>query len=101
MSAAWTCLGDAPAHPAALVEVEQTLSRGGTEVAIQRCATCGQLYRYERFEVNDWSGAGDFSDETQTFKVMQSDEVERVRADPNYLPHDGREHRIDGGWRRG
>lgn len=100
MPTAWTCLGGPPDHPVDLAEVERTLARGGTEIGVHRCQTCGQLYRYERFEVNDWSGGGDFSDETETFKVMAEDEIPRVRADPNYRPRDGREHRRDTGWRR-
>ena len=96
----WTCLGDGAAHPADLAEIERTHANGRTEIAIQRCRACGQLYRYMHFELNDWSAAGDYCDETYVWKVLEADEVESVRGDPNYTPRGGREHRYDTGWRR-
>lgn len=96
--AGWTCLGGP--HLADLAEIEQTLARGDTVIAIQRCRTCGQLYRHERFEVNDWSGSGDYSDETCTWTTLSEDEVYLVRTDPNYEPRSGLAHRSDTGWRR-
>lgn len=96
----WTCLGDGAEHPADVAEVERTYDRGTTEIAIHRCRTCGQLYRWERFELNDWSGSGDYCDRTEIWKALEPDEVDAVRRDPNYTPRGGREHRADTGWRR-
>lgn len=96
----WTCLGDGAPHAADLEEVERTYDRGSTEIAIQRCRTCGQLYRFEHYELNDWSGGGDYCDQTWTWQVLDADEVEIVRSDPNYAPRSGREHRFDSGWKR-
>ena len=96
----WTCLGDETAHSADLVETECIRDRGSTLVAIQRCRTCGQLYRWLHYELNDWSGGGDYCDETMKWSPIEPDEVESVRRDPNYAPRSGREHRHDTGWRR-
>ncbi|HYJ81746.1 MAG TPA: hypothetical protein VEW26_02750, partial [Allosphingosinicella sp.] len=60
----WTCLGKGTEHPVDLVHVELLLDRGGTEISVQRCRACGQLYRFERYELNDWSGGGDYCDRT-------------------------------------
>ncbi|HYI46868.1 MAG TPA: hypothetical protein VEX35_00230 [Allosphingosinicella sp.] len=96
----WTCLGGGAEHLADVEVVERTLDRGNTRIAIHRCRTCGQLYRWEHYELNDWSGGGNYSDETEVWKVLDSDEVHIVRRDPNYAPRNGREHRADRGWRR-
>jgi hypothetical protein len=96
----WTCLGNGAEHSADLEEIERTKDTGSTLIAIQRCRTCGQLYRWMHFEVNDWSGSGDYCDETTIWKVLEPDEVDSVRRDPNYAPRSGREHRYDTGWRR-
>lgn len=96
----WTCLGKGPEHPAALVHVELLLDRGGTEISVQRCRACGQLYRFEQFELNDWSGGGDYCDRTFIWKAIEPDEVGKVRGDHNYQPRGGRQHRYDTGWRR-
>lgn len=96
----WTCLGPGAPHPADLAEVERTRDMGGTLIAIERCRACGQLYRFERFELNDWSGGGDYCDTGYVWKAIEPDEVVIVRADPNYQPRSGRVHRFDTGWRR-
>ena len=67
---------------------------------VQRCRTCAQLYRFEQFELNDWSGGGDYCDRTFIWKALEPDEVEKVRADLNYQPRGGRQHRHDTGWIR-
>ena len=96
----WTCLGDGAEHPADLAEVERTWTGGSGEIALQRCRACGRLYRFERFELNDWSGGGDYCDSTSVWKLLEPDEADLVRRDPNYSPRSGREHRFDTGWRR-
>lgn len=96
----WTCLHDGRRHFADVREIERTRKGYSTEIAIHRCETCKGLYRWYRFELNDWSGGGDYSDETEVWQVLAADEVERVRGDDNYTPRDGREHRSDSGWRR-
>jgi hypothetical protein len=96
----WTCLGEGPEHPADVAEIERTYDRRSTVIAIQRCGTCGQLYRFEQYELNDWSGGSDYCDQTWTWQVLAPDEVAIVRGDPNYTPRDGREHRHDSGWKR-
>lgn len=97
---AWVCLGDGPMHLADVEEVGRNPNRGGSEVAVHRCRTCGQLYRWLRFELNDWSGAGDYSDESVSWQVLDTDEVAAVLEDFNYTPRSERRHRIDSGWRR-
>ena len=96
----WTCLGEGAEHAADVVEVERTRDKGNTLIAIHRCRSCGQLYRWMHYEVNDWSVGGDYCDETTIWTVLAPDEVEIVRRDPNYAPRSGREHRFDTGWRR-
>lgn len=96
----WTCLHDGPRHDVDLQLVRMTREHCSTEIAIHRCATCGGLYRWERSEINDWSGGNDYSDTTEIWQVLAADETENVRTDPNYTPRDGREHRTDTGWRR-
>ena len=96
----WTCLSDGAPHSADLVEIERTRDTGNTKIAIQRCRTCGQLYRWLQYELNDWSAAGDFCDETTIWTLLEPDELESVRNDPNYAPRSGREHRYDTGWKR-
>ena len=96
----WTCLGEGAEHPVELAHVELLLDRGGTEISVQRCRACGQLYRFERFELNDWSGGGDYCDRTSIWKALEPDEVETVRGDLNYQPRGGRQHRFDTGWKR-
>ncbi len=96
----WTCLGDGAEHPADLAQVESTYDNGRTDIAIHRCRTCGQLYRRLHFEVNDWSGSGDYCDETTIWTMLEPDELDEVRRDPNYTPRSGREHRHDTGWKR-
>jgi len=96
----WTCLGEGAPHPADVAEIERTHDNGRTQIAIQRCLTCGQLYRWHRFEINDWSSTGDYSDETQVWQVLAADEQEAMRGDLNYAPRAGREHRTDRGWQR-
>ncbi|MDP8993563.1 MAG: hypothetical protein M3N07_01060 [Pseudomonadota bacterium] len=96
----WTCLGEGPAHPADLEEIEPILETGSTLIAVQRCRICGQLYRWLHYELNDWSGSGDYCAETTIWTVLEPDEVDSVRRDPNYSPRSGREHRHDTGWRR-
>lgn len=96
----WNCLHDGPSHAADFQGVEMTRKGYSTEIGIRRCRTCGGLYRWYRFEINDWSGGADYSDETEVWQVLAADEVELVRGDDNYTPRDGREHRSDSGWRR-
>lgn len=96
----WTCLGRGAPHPADVVEVERTRDKGNTQIAIQRCRACGQLYRRLQFELNDWSGGSDYCDETTIWTLLEPDEVESVRSDPDYVPRSRREHRYDTGWRR-
>lgn len=96
----WTCLGEGARHNADVAEIERTYDNGRTEIAIHRCGTCGQLYRWEHYELNDWSGGNDYCDDTYTWKLLAADEVDSVRRDPNYTPRDGREHRFDTGWKR-
>jgi len=96
----WTCLGEGAAHPADLALVEWTREKGNTRIAIRRCRSCGQLYRWLQFELNDWSGGSDYCDETTIWTAIDPDEVDRVRRDPNYKPRSGREHRHDTGWQR-
>lgn len=97
---AWVCLGDGPMHLADVEEVGRNPNRGSSEVAVHRCGTCGQLYRWLRFELNDWSGGGDYSDESVSWQVLDADEVAAVLGDFNYAPRGERMHRIDSGWRR-
>lgn len=97
----WTCLSGGAGYRADVAEIERIFDNGRTEIAVQRCRTCGQLYRWEHFELNDWSKSGDYCDQTNIWKVLEPDEVESVRRDPNYTPRDGREHRSDSGWRPG
>jgi hypothetical protein len=96
----WTCLGDGAEHPADVAVIVRTKETGNTRIAIHRCRACGQLYRFEQYELNDWSGSGDYCDESYIWKVLAPDEVDVVRRDPNYAPRSGREHRFDTGWRR-
>jgi len=96
----WTCLHDGHRHLADVREIERTREGYSTEIAIHRCETCGGLYRWERYELNDWSGGHDYSDETNIWQVLAADEVALVRSDDNYTPRDGRQHRSDSGWRR-
>ena len=96
----WTCLGTGAEHDADIEEIERTLDTPRTKIAIHRCRTCGQLYRWTRFEVNDWSAGGDYSDETYIWRPLEPDEVEAVRQSANYSPRSDRFHRWDSGWRR-
>lgn len=96
----WTCLGGGAEHLADLTQVERIRDKGDTRIAIRRCRTCGQLYRWLHYELNDWSDGGDYCDETTIWTVLESDEVDSVRGDPDYTPRSGREHRFDTGWRR-
>lgn len=96
----WTCLHDGPRHPADVREIERTRKGYSTEIAIHCCETCGGLYRWVHYELNDWSGGNDYSDETDLWQVLAADEVALVRGDDNYTPRDGREHRSDRGWQR-
>lgn len=96
----WICLGDGPMHLAEVEEVGRNPNRGSSEVAVHRCRTCGQLYRWLRFELNDWSGGGDYSDESVSWRILDADEVAAVLEDFNYTPRGERTHRIDSGWRR-
>lgn len=96
----WTCLGKGAEHAVDLIHVELLLDRGGREISIQRCRACGQLYRFEQFELNDWSGGSDYCDRTFIWKALERDELEKVRSDLNYQPRGGRQHRHDTGWRR-
>ena len=95
----WICLGEGARHAADTAEIERPHDNGRTEIAIRRCRTCGQLYRWYRFEISDWSAGGDYGDETEVWQVLAADEMDAVRRDPNYRPRDGREHRFDTGWK--
>ena len=100
-TAGWTCLGDGPPHPADIEAVERTWgSPHGNQIGIHRCRTCGQLYRYLYYEVNDWTASADYTDETSIWQVLDADEVDSVRSDPNYSPRSDRMHRSDTGWIR-
>lgn len=96
----WLCLGGGPGHLADMIEVARHPHRGPTKLMVQRCRTCGQLYRAMRSELNDWSAAGDFSDETLIWQRLDPDEVPAVLEDFNYQPRSERMHRIDRGWQR-
>lgn len=96
----WICLHEGPKHLADVERIETTRDGSGTEIAISHCRKCGGFYRWYRFEINDWSGGNDYSDETEVWQVLAGDEMELVRSDDNYQPRDGREHRSDKGWRR-
>ena len=95
----WPCLGSQRAHPVDLEFVEKVRQTGMTELAIDRCRSCGQLYLHERFEVSDWSAGNDYSDTTYTWTALDADEIAAVRQDPNYPPRSGRAHREGTGWR--
>jgi hypothetical protein len=91
----WTCLGPGPAHAMAPEEVERLRS---IDEAFIRCRTCGQLYYYRCYELNDWSHGHDYCDYTYIWAVIDAHETEALRRDPNYKPRDGRFHRYDTGW---
>ena len=91
----WTCLGPGKPHPMASEEVE-AIRRFRDEII--RCRACGQLYRYECIEVNDWSGGHDYCDSTHIWTAIDPDEPEAIRRDGNYKPRGGRIHRHDTGW---
>jgi hypothetical protein len=91
----WTCLGPGPAHPMAPEWIE-AIRRFRDEII--RCRTCGQLYRYECIEVNDWSHGHDYCDSTYIWTALDPDEPEAIRQNPNYKPRGGRFHRYDTGW---
>ena len=97
----WTCLGEGAAHPAEVEEVELVWGgRFSSQRAIHRCRACGQLYFYHRHEINDWSAAGDFCSESQSWQVLAADEVEAVRRDSNYQPRSEAAHSEVSPWRR-
>ena len=72
----WTCLGEGARHDADVAEIERTYDNGRTEIAIHRCGTCGQLYRWEHYELNDWSGGGDYCDDSYSWRVLAPDETD-------------------------
>jgi len=96
----WTCFGEGASHTADVAEVEELYDRGGTRKAVHRCRTCGQLYLFMSYEINDWSGGNDYSSETSIWHVLAADEVAAARADINYVTRSEAHHRIEQPWRR-
>jgi hypothetical protein len=94
----WDCLGPSPAHPVDLERIETPLPSFTSEIAIERCRVCGQLYRYQLSEISDWSGGRDYSDETRTWIPIDKDEIEIVRSDFNYRPRSKKRHEHSTGW---
>jgi len=94
----WTCLGPGPRHPADVRSVEQLGKLGASDVAIHRCRTCGQLYRYHASEINDWGPSGDYCDETFTWQPLAPDEMKALRQDLGYRPRAGTSFMHQTGW---
>ena len=94
----WDCLGPPPAHPVDLERYETPHPSFTREVAIDRCKTCGQLYRFDFSEISDWSGGRDSTDETRHWIPIDEDEVERVRRDRAYRPRSEKFYEHQTGW---
>ena len=94
----WACLGPSPAHPVDLERVETPYPSFSREMAIERCRTCGQLYRFDFSESSDWSGGRDYTDETRTWVPLDADEVEMVRQNRGYKPRSDKQHVHSTGW---
>jgi hypothetical protein len=96
----WTCLGPGKPHPVDLERLDLCYSRGGdTEIAVERCRACGQLYRFFTSEIHDWTGENDYFDRTDIWTPIDADEADALRLDNTYQPRSERSHRYDTGWR--
>ena len=94
----WTCLSPGPEHVVDLEQVSRLPHCGPSAFTVDRCRTCGQLYRYTYSEVNDWSGENDYVDQTYIWQVLDPDELEAATTDINYRPRNQLMHRYDSGW---
>ncbi|HYJ30824.1 MAG TPA: hypothetical protein VEW25_10850 [Allosphingosinicella sp.] len=97
----WACLGPGEPHPVDLERVASCYNRGDTEIAIERCRACRQLYHFSTFELHDWTGENDYYDRTDIWTPIEADEAEALRRDDKYKPRSERSHRHDTGWRAG
>ena len=100
IAAKWTCPGGLRPHPASLIHVEHLHGRLDDLIDIHRCQACGTAYRCVQSEVNDWSsGGGDYSNISWHWQLLEEDEFEAVRSDPNYTPRSSVEFKQESGWR--
>ena len=97
----WTCLGPGPQHRADTEHVEWLGEVGRSDVALDRCRTCGQLYRYEKSEISDWGPSGDYYSETIIWQPLAPEEVAALRDDPHYRPRSETSFVHQPGWRSG
>jgi hypothetical protein len=98
----WACLGPGKTHPVELERVELIYSRGGdTEIAVELCRACGQLYHFSTYELHDWTGENDYYDRTDIWTPIGADEAEALRRNNKHQPRAKRSHRYDTGWRSG
>ena len=97
----WTCLGAGPPHRADVEQAEWLGRRGPSDVAIDRCRTCGQLYRYERSEISDWGPSGDYYSESLVWQPLAPDEAAALRQDLGYRPRSDARFSHEPGWRSG
>ena len=97
----WTCLGAGPQHCADVERVEWLGQRGSSDVAIERCRACGQLYRFEKLEISDWGPSGDYYSETFVWRPLAPDEVAALQGDLGYQPRSEARFSHQPGWRSG
>lgn len=100
VNASWQCPGGKRPHPASLVHVEHLHTYGDGSLDIHRCRICGRAYWCEQSEMSDWgSGGGDYYNVVRHWRLMEEDEFDAARSDPQYRPRSTLEHRQESGWR--